>query len=625
MEGLPGAEPREDRLAEDGARADSSRPAPPAGRRCCPRRPCRGRSPGRPPGRTGATRASARCAATRPPADCFAPTMSWFRSARNFFSSPGWSAKYRYSARISSHHQNRIPRRGRGIFPSAISRVSARAISSTLATPDWSSLAENFSSWRCPVSTTSGSEGSVPGCGPRPSPTSSRQALPPRPRCGARRGGSLAPEARCARLALQPVGKGLPIPGGQDERERGLFAVGAVRGRARRCQAIWSAASARGFIRVEDHDRIPAAPRFQTAWSMTVTGDAVGEDDLAADVLPFVIGRPVPRPHVHELRRHVGRSASSRRSRSRPRHRSRASSPSPRAGSLEQPRFGAPAGPGGRVVDLVDPADVLEPGLLRLLQRVPRHREEALRAGRLVPLGRQAKVLEGQVARELVDERPLGLLVHEWRGLGLERQRRRRRCGEETRSGTAAFDAASSSRISGSSGSPGCGRRPRCPDRCGPRRRRGWLRAGAPRPPRPRARRRASSLSKPNGSPAASAASTKPSVTKTRRSPAESATSRIGNFRSSESPSGKEGSEIASTASAGDPVGRELPGVGQVAASGWRVEGEEREGHVIAGIRRAVNELVEPREERGAGHAPRRAASRGAAFAIATRSPVGSP
>ncbi len=27
------------------------------------------------------------------PADCFAPTMSWFRFARNFFSSPGWSAK----------------------------------------------------------------------------------------------------------------------------------------------------------------------------------------------------------------------------------------------------------------------------------------------------------------------------------------------------------------------------------------------------------------------------------------------------------------------------------------------------------------------------------------------------
>ena len=32
-----------------------------------------------------------------------------------------------------------------------------------LATPDWSSFAENFSSCRCAVSTTSGKEGSVPG------------------------------------------------------------------------------------------------------------------------------------------------------------------------------------------------------------------------------------------------------------------------------------------------------------------------------------------------------------------------------------------------------------------------------------------------------------------------------
>ncbi len=39
------------------------------------------------------------------------------------------------------------------------------------------------------------------------------------------------------------------------------------------CQAIWSGASARGFNRVDDQARIPAAPRFQTACSVTEPGD----------------------------------------------------------------------------------------------------------------------------------------------------------------------------------------------------------------------------------------------------------------------------------------------------------------------------------------------------------------
>ena len=56
-----------------------------------------------------------------------------------------------------------MPRRGFGSLPSAIKRVSARPISSMLATPDWLSLAENFSSWRWLVSTISGSDGSLPG------------------------------------------------------------------------------------------------------------------------------------------------------------------------------------------------------------------------------------------------------------------------------------------------------------------------------------------------------------------------------------------------------------------------------------------------------------------------------
>ena len=45
-------------------------------------------------GRTQGVRA--RCW-TRPPSVWRAATMSWFRFARIFFSSPGWSAKYRYS------------------------------------------------------------------------------------------------------------------------------------------------------------------------------------------------------------------------------------------------------------------------------------------------------------------------------------------------------------------------------------------------------------------------------------------------------------------------------------------------------------------------------------------------
>lgn len=39
-----------------------------------------------------------------------------------------------------------------------------------------------------------------------------------------------------------------------------------------RCQAIWSGASASGFNLVEDQERIPVAPRFQTACSVTREG-----------------------------------------------------------------------------------------------------------------------------------------------------------------------------------------------------------------------------------------------------------------------------------------------------------------------------------------------------------------
>ena len=39
-----------------------------------------------------------------------------------------------------------------------------------------------------------------------------------------------------------------------------------------RCHAIWSGASASGFNLVEDQERIPAAPRFQTACSVTRKG-----------------------------------------------------------------------------------------------------------------------------------------------------------------------------------------------------------------------------------------------------------------------------------------------------------------------------------------------------------------
>jgi hypothetical protein len=57
------------------------------------------------------------------------------------------------SAEISFTHQKRMSRAGRAIRPSSIIRFNARAISSTLAQPLPSSLAENRSSCRCPVST----------------------------------------------------------------------------------------------------------------------------------------------------------------------------------------------------------------------------------------------------------------------------------------------------------------------------------------------------------------------------------------------------------------------------------------------------------------------------------------
>ena len=99
---------------------------------------------------------------TRLPADWRAPTMSWLMFARNCRRWSGWSAKYRSGALISSTHQKRMSRRGRGSRPSSIMRLSARAISSTLAHPLASSLAEKRSSCRCAVSTTSWSCTVVP-------------------------------------------------------------------------------------------------------------------------------------------------------------------------------------------------------------------------------------------------------------------------------------------------------------------------------------------------------------------------------------------------------------------------------------------------------------------------------
>ena len=89
---------------------------------------------------------------TRPPQLWRAPTMSWLRSTSIFAGSCGFSRKYLGWLDSSFTHQKRMSRRGRGIRPSLMSRLRARPISSMLAQPLPSSLAEVVS-WMCAVST----------------------------------------------------------------------------------------------------------------------------------------------------------------------------------------------------------------------------------------------------------------------------------------------------------------------------------------------------------------------------------------------------------------------------------------------------------------------------------------
>ena len=135
-----------------------------------------------------------------------------------------------------------------------------------LATPDWLSFAEMFS-WRWLVRTTSDSEGSVPGI--RASTiavffsgsvddsmtilarSASAFAAPPAPHLRelspANRSDSAFPcraEIMKAKVVFSP---------------RGPSSSGTLD------QAIWSGCSARGFSREAFQDRIPAAPRLQTA------------------------------------------------------------------------------------------------------------------------------------------------------------------------------------------------------------------------------------------------------------------------------------------------------------------------------------------------------------------------
>ena len=78
--------------------------------------------------------------------------MSWLRSTSIFRGSSGFSRKNCSWLANSFTHQKRMSRRGRAILPSRIRRASARAISSMLAQPLPSSLAE-VGSWMCAVST----------------------------------------------------------------------------------------------------------------------------------------------------------------------------------------------------------------------------------------------------------------------------------------------------------------------------------------------------------------------------------------------------------------------------------------------------------------------------------------
>jgi hypothetical protein len=218
-----------------------------------------------------------------------------------------------------------------GRRPSSISRVSARPISSTLATPDWSSFAENFSSWRCAVRTTSGSDGSVPGMRASTiavffsaptalsttiwtrSPFAASVAPPPpqrrglSPRMRSERACPTRRETTNANVVFSPFG---PSSAGLEP--------GDLVGR------LGERVQARGAVRQDS--RGAALPDRLLHDGRDAAG---GEDDVAAHVPALVVGRLLSGAHVDERRRHVRAPGVVRDRRSRPRRRSRASCASP--------------------------------------------------------------------------------------------------------------------------------------------------------------------------------------------------------------------------------------------------------------------------------------------------------